>query len=166
MKTFAFIILLSISFSCGREKGKEKATKIESLAEKDALCFSEEERAKQDIRNGSLNYIVWLPLSTNFNKAEEIKKQFEKENIKIEFYLNSCLVQKGIQNCYEVYMNSEFEKVNGKSTVSNIINEFDKFGIKTFKIEKRSLHDLTYKKTAYNSRLAQWLVLFFLAGNY
>ncbi len=153
MKTFVFLILLLVSFSCGKENGKQKAPKKEMPLEKDSKCFSEEKRAKDDIENGSLKYFIGASSSSNYNKMLEVKEVLKKKNIEVDFVGSTCIPLKGIQNCYEDYMNSEFVKTKGKSTVDTIIKAFEKVNIKIFKVKKCNSETELRGKRDYNSSL-------------
>ena len=139
MKTFVFLILLLVSFSCGKENGKQKAPKKEMPVEKDSKCFSEEKRAEEDIQNGSLKYFIGAKSSNNYNKMLEVKRALKKKNIEVDFVGSTCIPLKGMQNCYEEYMNSEFAKVKGESTIDTIKKAFEKVGVKTFTVKKNCL---------------------------
>ena len=132
MKRITFLILIIFSTSCGKEnKIGEKFSII-----KDSRCFSEEELAKVAIQNGNLKCFIGVSASSNYETVIETQKLLKKKNIEVDFVIPTCIPPKGVQNCYEEYINLEFVKRMGKSTINTIQKAFEEVGVKTYTVKK------------------------------
>tara|TARA_B110000114_G_C14975402_1_gene350267 strand:- start:86 stop:889 length:804 start_codon:yes stop_codon:yes gene_type:complete len=175
MKYLIIILTLILFTTCSQNKTREKVNNkllpdrivyVENPNDKDTLCISEIDRAKEDIAKGKIVFTQSFGFGTSELRYENELRQICKEyGLMFDVDLIGCVVFEGqTQGCYGDYMDKIIFEKFGIDFKENIHRQADSLFLKNADLNNKVVQywdcDERPKLPSENKRISDYLTTF------